>query len=259
MSERDFRIVQRLLQTDTRTAPSQKTIYALSGIAVCADCGNLMTRKVSTVGGRKYAYYMCSNYKNFKNCSSHRIREDILEEQVLSTLQKNISELIEAEEVVRQAGEKRNNRFDLKKIQERIVANEEEINKYNKMLVSLYEDYKEGMIDRNDFVLIKESFEIKKKEAENAIVKLQEEAENLSEGGGQDRSWIEEFRKYRNINELNRVVAVNLIGEVKVYEKKCLEVVLDCDDKRKQIFVKGFMGLFSDTASGCSSWQQASR
>ena len=59
VSDRDFEIVQRLLGMDTRTSPDQKQVYLLSGIAVCADCGAPMTRKVSTVAGKKYAYYLC--------------------------------------------------------------------------------------------------------------------------------------------------------------------------------------------------------
>lgn len=52
VSDRDFEIVQRLLGMDTRTSPYQKQVYLLSGIAVCADCGAPMTRKVSTVAGK---------------------------------------------------------------------------------------------------------------------------------------------------------------------------------------------------------------
>lgn len=52
VSDRDFEIVQRLLGMDTRTSPDQKQVYLLSGIAVCADCGAPMTRKVSTVAGK---------------------------------------------------------------------------------------------------------------------------------------------------------------------------------------------------------------
>ena len=235
VSERDFRIVQRLLQTDMRTAPSQKTVYTLSGIAVCADCGSLMTRKCSTVGGKKYAYYMCSNNKNFKKCTPHRIREDILEKQVLGSLQELVPELIEADEIVKQAGQLRNNSIDLKKIQERIAANEEEINRHNRMLVSLYEDYKDGVVEREDFILIKENFELKKKEAELAIRSLQEDAEAVAAGKERNDQFIDDFKAYRNITELNRVAAVNLLEQVKVYEGRRLEVVLDCNDEIRQI------------------------
>ena len=86
VSDRDFEIIQRLLGMDTRTSPDQKQVYLLSGIAVCADCGAPMTRKVSTVAGKKYAYYLCFTNKETKRCSSHRIPEKDLEDTVLVML-----------------------------------------------------------------------------------------------------------------------------------------------------------------------------
>lgn len=73
-----FNMVQELLKRDTRVAPNNKTVYLFSGITVCGDCGRQMSRKVSTVAGKKYVYYMCSANKKDGSCSSHRIKEDEL-------------------------------------------------------------------------------------------------------------------------------------------------------------------------------------
>ena len=86
VTEKEFDTVQRLLQIDMRTSPGQDGVYMMSGIAVCADCGALMTRKTSRSGGKTYSYYMCSNNKKFKRCTSHRIREDRLEGMVFESL-----------------------------------------------------------------------------------------------------------------------------------------------------------------------------
>ena len=40
ISRREFAIVQRLLGMDTRTSPNEGEVYVLSGLAVCADCGD---------------------------------------------------------------------------------------------------------------------------------------------------------------------------------------------------------------------------
>lgn len=39
ISKGEFQQVQQLLELDTRTAPSQTTVYPLSGFLRCADCG----------------------------------------------------------------------------------------------------------------------------------------------------------------------------------------------------------------------------
>ena len=95
------------------------------------------------------------------------------------------------------------------------------------MLVSLYEDYKDGIVDKSDFAIIKESFEVKRSEAEKAIDRLQKEAENIAAGIERDTEWLEEHRKWKTMPSLTRNVVVSLIQSVKVYEGGDIEIVLD--------------------------------
>ena len=82
---------------------------------------------------------MCSNNKKNKKCSSHRIKEAVLENRVFDTLRDMTATLLDADEVIQEAGSGANFRIDQKKTKERISAKEKEITKYNQMLVSLYE------------------------------------------------------------------------------------------------------------------------
>ena len=204
----------------------------------CADCGALMTRKVSTVNGKKYVYYMCSNNKKNKKCSSHRIKEADLESRVFDTLRDMTAILLDADEVIKEAGNSANFRIDQKKTKERVSAKEKEITKYNQMLVSLYEDYRDGIVDKSDFAIIKESFEVKRAEAEKAIDRLQKEAENIAAGIERDTEWLEEHRKWKTMPSLTRNVVVSLIQSVKVYEGGDIEIVLDCDDEYRKIVAR---------------------
>lgn len=106
------------------------------------------------------------------------------------------------------------------------------------MLVSLYEDYKDGIVDKSDFAIIKESFEVKRSEAEKAIDRLQKEAENIAAGIERDTEWLEEHRKWKTMPSLTRNVVVSLIQSVKVYEGGDIEIVLDCDDEYRKIVAR---------------------
>lgn len=194
--------------------------------------------KVSTVNGKKYVYYMCSNNKKNKKCSSHRIKEADLESRVFDTLRDMTAILLDADEVIKEAGNSANFRIDQKKTKERISAKEKEITKYNQMLVSLYEDYRDGIVDKSDFAIIKESFEVKRAEAEKAIDRLQKEAENIAAGIERDTEWLEEHRKWKTMPSLTRNVVVSLIQSVKVYEGGDIEIVLDCDDEYRKIVAR---------------------
>ena len=231
VTEKEFDTVQRLLRIDMRTSPGQDSVYMMSGIAFCADCGALMTRKTSRSGGKTYIYYMCSNNKKYKRCTSHRIREDRLENMVFDSLKEMSALMVDADEILRAAKDAENRRIDRKKYLERIQANEAEITHCNEMMVSLYEDYREGIVDKKDFVFFRESFEAKRRKAEQAADRIKEEMEKAEKGMERDRSWIEEYRKIKNLPALTRNVLVNLVSQVKVHEKGDIEIVLDDNDE----------------------------
>lgn len=100
-------------------------MYLFSGIVVCGDCGRLMTRKVSTVAGKKYAYYMCSVSKRDGTCTSHRIREEELEEAVALVLNAYVEKLSGLKEILGYIETLPNAECEM-----RIVQLEEEAEKY---------------------------------------------------------------------------------------------------------------------------------
>lgn len=247
ISERDFRIVQRLLATDLRTDPKQEKVYLMSGIAVCADCGSLMTRKLTSSKGRRYAYYICSRNKKYGECSSHRIREEILENKVLLSLRDMIDTLVDAEAMVEKAGAEIHINLGAGRCRERIEANEEVIRKYNKMLVGLFEDYRAGIVSKEDFQMIKADFDSRKTEAENAISRIEKELEEIRSLASYDSSWTTAFKENRNITSLSRSVVVNLIDKVLVDKNGDIQVVYDCDDMYRELVEQAQM-IESDAA-----------
>ena len=233
IDERIFYVVQRLLRLDMRTSPKQDKLYTFSGLLFCGDCGAPMTRKVSTVGSKIYAYYMCSNHKNNKSCTSHRIREDILENNVLAAVRDCVAMLIDAEVVIKKAENLSSERIDIKKMQERIDANKAVIHKLNSDLAALYLDYKDGMFEQKEFIIIKNEFETKKAAAEKAVEQIMTEMEKVRQGDTDRNALINEFKKYKNITKLSRAMAVSLINKINVFEEKKIEILFDCNDALK--------------------------
>ena len=75
-----FEKAQALHRRDTRTAPGKREVYLFSGFVRCADCKKAMRRKTA----RSLAYYACRTFTDKKTCSKHSIRQDKLEEALLT-------------------------------------------------------------------------------------------------------------------------------------------------------------------------------
>lgn len=235
VNERDFEIVQRLLAFDTRISPLQKTVFPLSGIAVCAECGASMRVVSTTNNGKRYEYYHCSSNLDFKSCASHRISRKALEKTVLVLLQNHIASILDLEGMFKFIDTVPFQELDLKVLDDKLQAKEQELVKYKGLRDSLYEDMKLGIVTKEDYVELREAYSIRCKSIEQAIFNYKQEIKSVLEMKSDKYEWIEYFKEYKNIDTLTRNVVVKLIKQVKVTDKKNIEVVFDFDDSYQRL------------------------
>lgn len=231
VSSEQFAMVQELLRRDTRVAPDKKTVYLFSGIAVCGDCGRQMSRKVSTVAGKKYVYYMCSANKKDGSCSSHRIREDELEKAVVTYLNTYIKELCSIKKLLECVENLPLQESNIKRLELRIVQLEDEVQRHEKLKISVYEDLKDNLITKGEYVTLKNEFETRRRDALEAIAQIRSEIDSLAKRNGKHHEWIETFVSKREVETLTRNVVVELIDNIRVYEDKRLEIKFRYADK----------------------------
>ena len=235
ITKEQFDMVQEILKKDTRVAPDKKSVYLFSGIAVCGDCGRQMSRKVSTVSGKKYVYYMCSANKKEGVCSSHRIREDELEKAVVTYLNSYIDELENIQHFLEFIDKLPYQEVNVKRLNMRIVQLEEDAQKYEKLKVSVYEDLKDELISKEEYISMKQEFEKRRRSALDSIAQIKIEIETLASRNGKHHEWIESFLANKGIEKLERNVVVELIDYIKIYEDKRIEIVFRYADNYKEI------------------------
>lgn len=217
----DFQNAQEQLQMDTRTGTAKEKIYYLSGIVKCGDCGANMVRKTVPSGKRKFIYYVCGSHKGNKDiCSSHSINAEALEESVLKLLNHQIKNVTDLGRILDKLEDAQIRKVEMEKRHRQITKKKEEVQKYNHLRLDLYEDYKEGLITKEEYLELKEIYEKRAKAAEQSL-----EAMEVQMAFGADREkdkcgWINEFKKYGYLGCLSREVIVSLIEQILVYEKK---------------------------------------
>ena len=217
----DFQNVQELLRMDTRTGTAQEKVYDLSGVVRCGDCGGNMVRKTVPSGHKKFIYYVCGNHKADKAvCSSHSINAENLEESVLLLLNKQIETVTDMDHILGQMEEIQRQSGELAKRNRQIVKKKEEIQKYGGLRLDLYEDYKDGLITKEEYRELKEIYGERIRTAEQGLEKLEEGIELLAAGLSHTCNWINEFKRFGYLESLSREVIVSLIDRICVHEKK---------------------------------------
>ncbi len=219
--KQEFDLVQNILFLDTRTAPFQENVYFFSGLLICADCGSRMTRKTVTYKNKKYFYYYCPTGK--KGCtSSHMIKEDELISCVLESVKKHIDSIITLDSLLNSVKFERMNQNIVQKYGKEILEKKQYAEEAKKFKSLLYENYIKGILPKQDYRMLKEEYTAKQEIAEKEISALNEKLEK--ELWHDRKEWIEHFKKFSNITELDRNAVIQLIQSVKIFEKKQIEI-----------------------------------
>ena len=217
----DFQNAQEQLQMDTRTGTEKEKVYYLSGVVKCGDCGANMVRKTVPSGKRKFIYYVCGNHKGNKNiCSSHSINAEALEESVRKLLNHQIKNVTDLGRILDKLEDAQIRKGELGKRNRQITKKKEEVEKYNHLRLDLYEDYKDELITKEEYLELKEIYEKRIQTAEQMLEAMEVEMAFLAEGEWSTCDWINEFKKYGYLEFLSREVVVSLIEQILVYEKK---------------------------------------
>lgn len=238
ISKGEFQQVQQLLELDTRTAPSQTTVYPLSGFLRCADCGQNMIRRTVTKNGKKYQYYHCSTYKNGGGCTPHMINSEKLTESVLAAIRHQVTLLVEAEKVLSHAELASGEQIGIKILDSQITALEAELERYSNLKIRLYQDLCDDVVSREEYGEMNTRFAQKIKEAQDKIQEICEKKQEALKHDTLLPTWLEEFKQYEHIKTLERRVVVELIDHIDVHSKTEIEIHFCFEDELHSITEK---------------------
>ena len=230
-----FEIVQRLTELDTRTAPTSDSVYTLSGFLRCGDCGQNMIRRTVVKKDKPYNYYYCSTYKRGDGCTSHNISEAKLMTNVLAVVQHQIRLLVEADRILSAIDELPTQQLGVKSVDTQIAALEAEIERYKDLKSKVYKDMTDGIVSRDEFKDINTRFTDKINSAKTAQEELIAKREKLLSRENNSRPWMETFREYRNVSELDRKMIASLIASIVVYDTDTVEIHFHYEDEIQEM------------------------
>ena len=234
ISQQDFDKVQSLLRRDTRISPTEKEgkLSVFAGFVKCADCGRAMQKRTVKQPNKTYEYYICSTYRKMHStlCTKHAIRVEVLEEAVLTTLNKYIQLAVDFDKLIEKINRVQKGGARSKRLTAELSANQKELEKSQKILLDLYPDFKNGLISRQQYFALKERYENSVKRTEREISRIREEMRNFASGVDGSNTFVSTFKKYGGLKELSRDILIELVENIYIHEGGAVEIHLKCKD-----------------------------
>lgn len=208
--------VQNLMMRKTRQAQIKKEENIFAGFLKCGQCSGAMVKKV--VGGKenKKICYCCGTYVRLGKdyCSRHEISYQALEEIVKADL-KNIAENMKDLEDMAKKAEK--NLQGRTPGQDVLLRYQGELARLKKMKKAIYEDYREGLINKEEFLMFGREYREKEDLTER---KIQEMLKGENNGMGWEGDlWLKKLVENQDILYLDRNIIAEMVSGIQIFEE----------------------------------------
>ena len=233
VSSDTFQKAQSLLGSHVRKSPSHNQVHLLAGFVRCAKCGRIMSRKTNRHSYGTYHYYRCVTNNRMKpgGCARGSLRVDRIEEAILLLLQKTVEACVEYEILLDRINRSSNRKTESDNLQKRIRQQKAEKEKCTKAMADLYPDWKSGILTQQEYITIKSNLNDKLERLDTSIQTLETTAKQYESGVGRENAFLASFRKYGTITELTRPMLLELVKEIRVYDKDRIEIELNFRDE----------------------------
>ena len=216
-----YDIVQRIRDGRRRVTPMGE-MPTLSGMVFCADCG----AKLYQVRGRNLPqseYMVCATYRKRGKevCSSHQIRNSVIEEFLLDGIRsmtayvrEHEDEFVEMVTMLSKAETEKALRDEKRELEQAQTR----VRKLDAIIQRLYEDNVEGKISDERFAKMSENYESEQKSLERRIIEIRSSIATQKENCINVNSFVALVRKHTDIQELNAEAILEFVERLEVFQ-----------------------------------------
>ena len=112
-----------------------------------------------------------------------------------------------------------------------IAEKNKELDKQKDFRMKLYEALSDGLIERDEYDVMRKRATATIETADAAVQRLENERAEVIAKSKNNLTWIEQFAKYQSFAKLTREIAVAFIDKVTVFEDKTVHIDFNYRDE----------------------------
>lgn len=225
ISDETFELVQEL-RSHKRRQNRTGEVSIFSGLLYCADCGGKLYYSVTNNYRPEGAYFFCSTYrKNSDNCSAHYIREKVVYDLVLESLQRVLFYVQAYEKIFVQKQLEQSTKMqktELAKKSRELAKMQKRINELDLLFQRIYEDNASGKLSDERFATMAVNYEDEQKELKLLAEERKTEIDVDNSKMNDVQQFIERARNYTHIKELSPAIVNEFVDRIMISQKQTI-------------------------------------
>lgn len=235
---------QTLLNLNTKQLDFDENTSIFRGFLKCGDCGRALAKKLPTKkaeekrvpGDMQGVSYHCGSYTRYGKavCTKHYITHVSLENIILNDIKYIIKSIENLEELIKDQEVNNPKRDDI--IQGELDRLKAELQRVKRLKKECYEDYKQELLTKEDYITYRTDYEEKEKNYEKQIISLEKRKQEMKSTDIFDLPLVKNLMKYKNVNILDRKILVDMIDKIIVYEDRRVKIIYKFSDEINNMF-----------------------
>ena len=202
---------------------------------VCADCGTQMKlyRNLSQNHKKAYFTYLCPAYEEHRElrCTKKSIRSVDLDHAVLQALRVQMDLFCNAQEVLAKLAEKKpGSRAKNLSAQSELHKIRQEIKRKQGYALALYEDYKSGLLTKEECVLAREKYQKEIAELNDRAAMLESQEDRAARVLEKTKLWAKMFEQCRNVEHVTKELVEAFVDQIQVAADGSIRITFLFDD-----------------------------
>lgn len=243
VSREDFNKVQEMLKKKASdfhaSCVHDHAQYNLFGKKIiCGDCGKTMGFRVEYLkNGSNKKIYRCSTYLNGNSvgCTSHKISACEVENAVFQAVHKHMELCISEEDMVKRMNARTESQQKYNLYGKEADKIRRGLQKTAEIKAGIFEDYKEHLIDEEQYIQISKNYADKMKGLEYRLEEMLKAQTSYSKSYHIDTDWKTVVEKYLKKRKLTKEMVGAFVESVTVHEGGRLEIHLVYDNMLKEL------------------------
>ena len=207
----------------------------LKGILYCPHCNKAMQYRMYDSHGKKYSYYFCGSRRVNPNCTSPRIKEDVIVGVIFSVIKKEIAIAADVRKVLEKASKSRSYADNMNRLQAAVRDANMRIKRTNALKTRLFDTFGDGLIAEAEFKEMKDGYAEEAERLQTEVEALEQEQARLSGLFSKDNERIAAFLKFNKQKALTREMFTELVEKIIVNGPDDIEIVWRFADEYRAV------------------------
>lgn len=204
----------------------------------CGECGQAMfLRRKKNHRGEAVWWYYCALHENYNSsyCIKKAIKQEAVESIALKLIQAQIKLFLDARDLLTALNKKESSKTKYRIYRDQIGSVQKQIDRYLELKASLYEDYANSIINRDDYIRMGQEYAQKADELRIFLTELEKESQKYSPAYAMDGGWARLVEEFRDIKSLDAKVVDAFIDQMILYNDGHVEIKFNFRDELDEV------------------------